>query len=174
MTETEPINWQIRINLFGTTEEAYAAHDQITNVMGRERYDDIRLINIDKDEDEADDKIQAKCKACGRVSISLHDYVCDACLILEKEKRQQEEIKFPDSQYLTTWGDMAICTDCNQPAAYRRIENGGYWHCPNTACPNIDTEHDQNCCGKKAFDAKKVTKEELEEIRKQFTFAEWI
>lgn len=172
MPETEPTNWQIRVSIFDTQENAYKITEAIEALnLGY----DVRILNIDKGDDEVDDETHIFCKSCGRLDGALHNYVCDACLILEKEKRQQEEeTKFPDSQYLTTWGDMAICTDCNQPAAYRRIKNGGYWHCPNPACPNIDTEHDQNCCGQKTFDAKKVTKEELEEIRKQFPHAEWI
>ena len=166
----KPINWQIRINVFGTTEEAYAAHDSIANAMGRERFNNIRLINIDKGEDEVDDETQIFCKSCGRLDGALHDYVCDACLILEKEKRQQEEdAKYDDDKRGTEWDWVAFCPECGLPANYDSDEC--YWYCPHGNCTNYLPDRSVNA---DKFEAHRLTIAELAELKKKYAFAEWV
>lgn len=169
MTETKPINWQIRINIFGTTEEAYAVHDTIANAMGRERFNDIRLINIDKGEGEVDDETQIFCKACGKLDGNLFDHVCDACLLKEKEEQQREEdAKYDEDKYEIEWGWVVFCNHCNRPAKY---VNNNSWCCIHDDRPNAAAELDSFNATK--FHAERITKDELIRWQKKYPHAEW-
>ena len=167
MTETEVNNWQIRINVFGNTNHTIEIVEAIEKLkLGY----DIRLLNIDKDEGEVDDETQNKCHSCGRMDSSLHQYVCDACLLLEKEERQQEhDTKYDNGKRGTEWDYVSRCTNCGEPTKYESIEC--YWHCIGDKCDNtlIDTTANAN-----GFDASKETIEELKELKKEHSHAEWI
>lgn len=83
---TNKTNWQIRINVFDTEENAFRISDAIE--VSRLGYN-VRIINIDKDGGEDDDEMQFKCMGCGRMDSCLHSSMCNACLT--ELKRQMEE-----------------------------------------------------------------------------------
>lgn len=167
MTETEPTNWQIRVAVFDTQENAYKVVEAIEALnLGY----NIRILNINRGDDECDDETQALCKGCGRVDTSLHDYVCDACLILEKEKRQQEEdAKYDDDKRGTEWDWVAFCPECGLPANYDSDEC--YWHCPHGNCTNCLPNRSVNA---NEFEAHRLTIAELTELKEKYSFVEWI
>lgn len=167
MTETEINNWQIRINVFENTNHTIEIVEAIENLkLGY----DIRLLNIDKDEGEDDDKTQIKCNSCGQLDGALHNYVCDTCLILEKEQRQKEhDEKYDDDKRGVDWDWVAHCPECGLPAAYDSDEC--YWYCPHGNCTNYLPDRSVNA---NEFDARETTQEELAELKKTYPFAEWI
>lgn len=169
MIEMENTNWQIRINIFDNQNNAYKIIDAINKL---ELGYDIRILNIDKGDSEYDDEIQGCCTACGRMDSNLYDHVCDKCLMIEKAERQAEEDKYPDETYMIEWGHVAYCSQCNLPAAYDADDS--FWYCPEPDCDNEHRVCDVNCCGSKEFNVINVTKNELKEMKKEFSFAEWI
>lgn len=167
MTETEPTNWQIRVSVFDTQENAYKITEAIEALnLGY----DVRILNIDKGDNEVDDETHIFCKSCGRLDGALHDYVCDACLILEKEKQQQEEdAKYNDDKRGTEWDWVSFCPDCGTPTMYDT--DGCYWYCINNDCDNNTRDTTVNAYD---FDARKTTYSELMELKKKYPYTGWI
>lgn len=83
---TKKTNWQIRINVFDSKENAFAITYKIEALgLGYNH----RIINVDRDNQEMDDDEQCVCKECGRVDGNLHYNICEECL----NKRKQETIE---------------------------------------------------------------------------------
>lgn len=115
--QNKSTNYQIRINVFDTQETAYKITEAIEALnLGY----NVRILNIDKGEDEIDDETQIFCKACGKLGNALHNYVCDACLILEKEERQKEH----DLKHPITHGHVPYCTTVGPRQNYKTTNTG--------------------------------------------------
>jgi len=163
----ENTNWQIRVNIFDTQENAYKITEAIEALkLGY----NTRILNIDKGNCESDDETQRCCTRCGRMDDRLHDYICDACLILEKEKRQKEHNeKYDDDKREVEWDWVAFCPECGIPS--KHDSNECYWYCPSMDCDNNNQDTSVNAC---YSNARETTITELIELQKKYPYAKWI